>query len=371
MKLVSRYAVVFGLLAGCVADPVSGGDSLSGGSGSGGSDPGTDDSAADTACMDGVPSGVATAYQAALSSGLGRVSELEARFAAAVGDPDTEPSALAEFVAQVQAGFQEVSVTTDWIRCEFTDEHATQSLELCGAGGNVQLCDGPHACEGACTGALYRPGPIACEGTCIGPCELAVATACEGWCAGSCSSQTDPDYTEGTCDGACEGECGVAFGSCQGTCAGGCITEFGPGGDPGPLYCLGECQSGPSECLGRVYTTSASDACTDIADFAAVAGPDCEAPYVVYTTSFVAEVSGDQQAQNELSAFLADARPAMAEVLAVEHQSQMMLDTLVPPPCDDASLEMEYQQLAARLATLHERAFAWALPAGETPWDTE
>lgn len=244
-------------------------------------------------------------------------------------------------------------------------------LELCGVGGSVQICDGPHACSGSCTGPLYRPGPIACEGTCIGPCELGVESACEGWCEGFCTSQTDPDYTEGVCDGACEGECGLAFGSCSGTCAGGCITEFDPSPDSGPLYCAGECQGEPSECLGRVYTTSASDACTGIADFAAVAGPECEAPYIVYTTSLSAEVSGDQNARNELFAFLADARPAMAEVLAVERQAQMMLDTLVPPPCDDASLQMDHTQLVAQLATLHERAFAWALPAGETPWDTE
>ncbi len=356
------------LVTACSADPISGGDSISGtGSGTGidadsesESNSESDSGDEELTCEDGRRDELG-AYTAMLSVALDRMETLETSADAAIGDmPLPSPADLS---AQLNASLEgSQAVWIDWIRCEFTSDAFAESYAMCGRIAPPPiLCEGPHDCSAECQGGLYVAGPTSCEGSCIGHCALGGGVACQGgWCTGTCTTaEGGEEMFRGVCAGVCEGSCEVPYGSCEGTCEGGCHLELA---SVDGVQCAGTCQGQASACTGAV-TAEEDSSCARIAELRAVASPTCDAPDIVFPNTINAALG--PQAQTEFIAFLDDLEPPMAELFAAAHQIRMMQDALSEPPCTLEPLEAELAQLTARLDALSGEIAPWLLPLAE------
>ncbi len=362
--MTRTYACLLFLLApaACLGDPVSGGATLSGGSG-GGSGAGL------TASEDGasgmVDGGSTTAgscnaglfpfevtWSEALDDAAVAVEALELRTASAVAVLDSiygvgsdDPAVLAAHiqaqVASVTGGDFTVSIAPR--RC--TDVHLAAELfaTVCDPGGaHTFTCLGAVRCSSGCPGMMTSDTVTQCNGACWGDCELPAGEACHGTCIGACSAECscavqEPDLTQvciGECTGDCEGICWVG-GSCPGECNGVCMaiglqvddTAWCRSEDDGPVVCSGFLL----DCEGEMLVGGLPPACVGSVGLGTAAATTCAPRPFSIDPSFGADgigICGDIKAQ------LREAQPALAELLGVVDHLDLLLGHPGPNICE-------------------------------------
>lgn len=358
--MTRTHACLMFLLASpaCLGDPVSGGATLSGGTGGGSGDDPTsaeggsgavdDGSTTEGPCLEGLPAFEA-AWQSAIDDATVAAAALEQRTAAAIAQLDMvyglgsdDPIVFAAHIAAEVNGVAAGAVTTDVAprRCTDIQPSAQAFASICDPGvAHTFSCLGGAQCSGDCLGSMVGDIMETCSGECWGDCDLTVGGSCEGVCVGGCAGFCDCLLGDGSCFGQCDGMCegGNCWGaaSCEGLCLGVCRSADLPPSDT--TWCVAQadataCAGSVLACEGEMLVESLPSPCIGAVGLGTTAANIC-APRPASIT-FERDPGVDERMASFVKTRLYDSRDALAELMGVVSHLDLLLGHPGPNLCD-------------------------------------